>query len=122
MQDKNTLKSLIMEKKQIGHSTVLNFADIVDYQGGTIVSKGVVDEKTGRISLFAFAKGEKLSPHKAPFGALVQILDGEAEVIIDGTVFRVKKDESIIMPANIMHAVNARQSFKMLLTLIKSVD
>lgn len=111
-----------MEKKLINHTTILNFCNLVEYQEGTIVSKGVVDEKTGRISLFAFAKGEKLSPHKAPFDALVQILDGEAEIIIDNETFQIKNGESIIMPANIMHAVNAHQSFKMLLTLIKSVD
>ncbi|MEN8122040.1 MAG: cupin domain-containing protein [Bacteroidota bacterium] len=111
-----------MKKQTINHSTVLNFCEQVSYQKGTIVSKGIIDEKTGRISLFAFAKGEKLSPHKAPFDALVQILDGEAEIVIDDKAFKLKKGESIIMPANIMHAVNAHQSFKMLLSLIKSVD
>ena len=110
-----------MSDTQINHSIILNFTDLVDYQKGTIVSKGIIDEKTGRISLFAFAKGEKLSPHKAPFDALVQILDGEAEIVIDNQAFQLKKGESIIMPANIMHAVNAHQSFKMLLTLIKDL-
>jgi len=63
-----------------------------------------------------------LSPHKAPFDALVQILEGEAEIIINDEAYQVKTGESIIMPANIMHAVNAHHSFKMLLSLIKSVD
>jgi quercetin dioxygenase-like cupin family protein len=109
-----------MGEKSINHSEILDFCSLVDYQKGTIVSKGIIDDENGRVSLFAFAKGEKLSPHKAPFDALVQILEGEAEILIDNVPYAVKAGKSIIMPANIMHAVNAHQNFKMLLTLIKS--
>ncbi len=109
-----------MEEKKINSSEILDFCDLVQYQDGTIVSKSIMDEQNGRVSLFAFAKGEKLSPHKAPFDALVQVLEGEAEIIIDDKSYQVTAGKSIIMPANIMHAVNAHQNFKMLLTLIKS--
>ncbi len=109
-----------MEEKKVKLAEILDFCEIVQYQEGTIVSKGIMDDKNGRVSLFAFAKGEKLSPHKAPFDALVQILEGEAEIVIDDKPFNVAAGKSIIMPANIMHAVNAHQNFKMLLTLIKS--
>ncbi len=109
-----------MDNKIVNHSTILDFCELVQYQKGTIVSKGIIDDKNGRVSLFAFAKGEKLSPHKAPFDALVQVLEGEAEIIINEKSFKVSAGKSIIMPANIMHAVNAHQDFKMLLTLIKS--
>ncbi len=109
-----------MEEKKVKLAEILDFCELVQYQEGTIVSKSVLDDKNGRITLFAFAKGEKLSPHKAPFNALVQVLEGEAEIIIDGKSNNVSAGKSIIMPANIMHAVNAHQNFKMLLTLIKS--
>lgn len=109
-----------MEGKNMDTAKILDFCDIVQYQKGTIVSKGIMDDKNGRVSLFAFAKGEKLSPHKAPFDALVQVLEGEAEIVIDDKPFNISAGKSIIMPANIMHAVNAHQNFKMLLTLIKS--
>jgi quercetin dioxygenase-like cupin family protein len=109
-----------MKEKKIKPAEILDFCEIVQYQEGTIVSKGIIDDKNGRVSLFAFAKGEKLSPHKAPFDALVQVLEGEAEIVIDSKPFNVTAGKSIIMPANIMHAINAHQNFKMLLTLIKS--
>lgn len=109
-----------MEGKNMDTAKILDFCDIVQYQKGTIVSKGIMDDKNGRVSLFAFAKGEKLSPHKAPFDALVQVLEGEAEIVIDDKPFNISAGKYIIMPANIMHAVNAHQNFKMLLTLIKS--
>ncbi len=109
-----------MEEKNIKSAEILDFCEIVQFQEGTIVSKGIMDDKNGRVSLFAFAKGEKLSPHKAPFDALVQVLEGEAEIVIDDKPFNVAAGKSIIMPANIMHAINAYHNFKMLLTLIKS--
>ncbi|MDF1549634.1 MAG: cupin domain-containing protein [Bacteroidales bacterium] len=102
------------------HSKILNFKTLVAYSPGSIVSKSIMDDKAGRITLFAFDKGEKLSPHTTPFDALIQIVEGEGEIIIADKSFMVKEGESIIMPKSIMHAVNAHQQFKMLLTLIKS--
>jgi len=99
---------------------VLKFKEMVQYQDGSIVSKSIIDDKAGRITLFAFDEGEKLSPHTTPYDALIQIVEGEGEIIIDGNSFKLNEGESIILPKNIMHSVNAQQSFKMLLTLIKS--
>lgn len=109
-----------MDNQTINHSTILDFCKIVHYQKGTIVSKSIMDDKNGRVTLFAFAQGEKLSPHQAPFNALVQVLEGEAEIIIGDETFQLGVGKSIIMPANVVHAVNAHQDFKMLLTLIKN--
>jgi len=108
-----------MEIAQSLQSKVLKFKDLVEYSNGSIVSKSIMDDKVGRITLFSFDKGEKLSTHSSPFDALIQVLDGEAEVVIDNISYSLKEGESIIMPRNIMHAVNAKMPFKMLLTLIK---
>ncbi len=109
-----------MEYIETLHSKILTFKDLVQYQNGSIVSKTIMDDKAGRITLFAFDLGQKLSPHTTPYDALIQIVEGEGEVVIDSKPFHLKEGESIIMPKNIMHSVNATQSFKMLLTLIKS--
>ncbi len=99
---------------------VLNLADLVDYQEGAIVSRAIIDKETGTLTLFAFAEGQGLSEHTAPFDALVYLLDGEAEVIISGKNLRLKTGEVVIMPANKPHALKAIKGFKMLLAMIKS--
>lgn len=99
-----------------------NFADMISYQDGSVVSKTIIKKKTGTITLFAFDKEEALSEHTAPFDALVHIVDGEAEVSISGVWSSVKNGEMIIFPANIPHAVKAVSRFKMVLTMIKSEE
>ncbi len=98
----------------------LKLVDLVDYQKGSVVSRTVVDKKTGTITLFAFAEGQRLSEHTAPFDALVYILDGEAEVTISGKSLRLKEGEMVIMPANEPHALKAVKKFKMMLVMISS--
>ena len=100
-------------------ASVLNLKQSVDYSEGGIVSKQVVKNNSGNLTLFSFDKGQGLSLHTAPFDAVVQILDGEAEVILDGVPHLLKEGETIIMPANVPHALNAVERFKMLLTMIK---
>ncbi len=99
--------------------SVLNLAQLVDYSAGGVISKQVLKSNAGNITLFSFDKGQGLSEHTAPFDAMVQILDGEAEIKIGGTPFLVKQGESIIMPANVTHALHAVEKFKMLLTMIR---
>ena len=94
--------------------------DLVDYQDGSVVSRTIIDQKTGTLTLFAFAKGQGLSEHTAPFDALVYILDGEAEITISGKALHVKEGEMVIMPANEPHALTAIKNFKMMLVMIRS--
>jgi quercetin dioxygenase-like cupin family protein len=75
------------------------FAEMVDYQEGSVVSKTIIEKKTGTVTLFSFDKGQGLSEHTAPFDALVHVLDGEVEITISGKPYRVKSGERIIMPA-----------------------
>ena len=94
--------------------------DLVDYQEGSVVSRAIIDKKTGTVTLFAFDEGQGLSEHTTPFDALVYLLDGEAEIVISGKVLRLKEGEMIIMPANQPHALKAVKKFKMILTMIRS--
>ena len=100
-------------------SSIFIAAQSIVYATGAVVSKTIIKKPSGNITLFAFDKGEGLSEHSAPFDALVQLLDGSAEITIGGTPYNVKSGESIILPANIPHALKAITQFKMLLTMIK---
>jgi len=108
-----------METPLFNHSAVMNFTDKVDYSAEGIVSKRVIQKDKGNVTLFAFDKGQKLSEHSAPFDAMVQVLEGKAEIMINRVPFELTTGQAIIMPANIPHAVNAVEKFKMLLTMIK---
>ena len=105
--------------KKIVKQEVLSANNLIDYAEGGIVSKEFVHSHAGSITLFAFDEGQKLSEHTAPFDAVVQVLDGEAQITIGGNPYLVRKGESIIMPANVSHALQAVEQFKMLLTMIK---
>ncbi len=95
-------------------------AGLVDYQQGSVVSRAILNKKTGTVTLFAFDEGQGLSEHTAPFDALVYILDGEAEITISGKAVRPKKGEMVIMPAGEPHSLKAVRRFKMLLVMIRS--
>ncbi|MBM2815944.1 MAG: hypothetical protein HW421_2706 [Ignavibacteria bacterium] len=101
-------------------SQIFELAGMIAYQTGAVVSRTILKKSTGTVTLFAFDKGEALSEHTAPFDAMVNIIDGEAEVIISGVSFNLKQGEMIIMPANEPHAVKATEQFKMVLIMIKS--
>jgi len=108
-----------MKQDEFSKGTVFQFPLKVDYSSGGIVSKNVIKKESGNVSLFAFDKGEGLSEHTAPFDALVQVIEGNAEIIIEGESFRLGSGDSIIMPASIPHAVKAPEKFKMVLTMIR---
>ncbi len=100
----------------------LNLKSLVEYQKHSVVSKQILNKKTGTLTLFAFDKGEGLSEHTAPYDASVLILDGKAEVTIGGKRHTLKSGEMIIMPANVPHSLKAVQPFKMLLIMIRSAE
>jgi len=109
-----------MESNEFEKAKVFSFNDSVEYASGGILSKTVLKKETGNISLFSFARGETLSEHTAPFDAMIEVVDGQGEVTIGGKPFILKAGETIIMPANVAHAVKAVEKFKMVLTMIKS--
>ena len=93
--------------------------ELIAYQEQSIVSHMLIDRPAGTVTLFAFAAGQGLSEHTAPFDALVQVLDGDAEIAIAGAPSRLQAGDFVIMPAGIPHAVKSISAFKMLLTMIK---
>ncbi|MFH1620434.1 MAG: cupin domain-containing protein [bacterium] len=99
---------------------VIKTGDFVGYKDGSVISRTLIDKKTGTVTFFSFDKGEGLSEHTAPYDALVHILDGEADITISGRHHRVKAGEMIIMPADKPHALRAVKKFKMELVMIRS--
>ena len=93
---------------------------LIEYQVGSVVSRTIIDKPAGSITLFAFDKEQGLSEHTAPFDAMVDVIDGEAEVTISGKPMTVKQGEMVVMPANKPHALKAFRRFKMMLVMIKS--
>ena len=108
-----------MENEKIEPGTPFAFSDSISYQTDGIVSKRIIQKEKGNITLFAFDAGQKLSEHTAPFDALVQVMAGSAEIVIGGKPNQLAAGQSIIMPANVPHAVNANERFIMLLTMIR---
>jgi quercetin dioxygenase-like cupin family protein len=100
--------------------TVQNLSDMLLVQSGAVVSKTIVNQKTGTITLFAFGEGEGLSEHAAPYDAYVEVVEGDLEITISGHPYTLAKGDMIIMPANEPHALKAISAVKMLLVMIRS--
>jgi quercetin dioxygenase-like cupin family protein len=99
---------------------VLDLADIIGYQDGSVVSRTIAEKGAGTITVFAFDEGEGLSEHTAPFDAVLQVVDGEARITISGNDYDVAAGQMIIMPANEPHSVRAVKKFKMLLVMLRA--
>jgi len=99
---------------------VLRLDDAIAYQAGAIVSRKLASAPGGNVTLFAFDAGEELSEHSTPHTALLQVLDGEAEIRIDGLAHRVSAGEAIVLPPGHPHAVKATGRFRMLLAMLKA--
>ena len=108
------------DQTSTGTAEVKQLSELLQYQDGSIVSRVLLKNKGGTATLFAFAAGEGLSEHTAPFDALVVALDGEAEIQIADETFTVRQGETITLPANRPHAVRATSRFKMLLIMIRT--
>jgi quercetin dioxygenase-like cupin family protein len=98
----------------------VSLAGLVTVQPDAVVSKTIIDKKVGTVTVFAFDAGQGLSEHTAPYDALIQVLEGEVEILIADAPYRVKQGEFIILPAHKPHALNGVSAFKMLLTMIRA--
>ncbi len=98
----------------------INLKEYIEYSSGAVVSKTLKEGSCGTITLFAFDAGQGLSEHSAPFDAIVQVIEGEGKIIIQGEEYDLKEGEMIIMPAKVPHAVRALRRFKMLLTMLRA--
>jgi quercetin dioxygenase-like cupin family protein len=110
---------LAPETSALPPAAPVDVAALVAYQPGGVVSRTLVKKTGGTITVFAFDQGQALSEHTAPFDALVQVLDGEVELVIGGQRVPARAGHTVLMPANVPHAVNATRRFKMLLTMVR---
>jgi quercetin dioxygenase-like cupin family protein len=106
--------------KGIAGGQVTKLAELIGYQTGAVVSREIVKWPTGNITIFSFDEGQGLSEHKTPFDALVQVLEGEVEISIEGKPYHVESGEIILMPAQKLHALKAIKRLKMILTMLRS--
>ncbi len=111
---------LIKDHKDDLKGVPLKAKDLVKYDKGAVVSRTIIEKNTGTVTIFSFDKGQGLSEHTAPFDALVEILDGEAEIFVAGKINKVQAGEFIIMPAGKPHSLKAVKKFKMALIMIRS--
>ena len=100
--------------------SVCTLKDSIDYSNGATVSKIIAKNKNGSTTLFSFDKGQNLSEHTAPFEAIAMIIDGKCEITIDNKPHSLSEGQMIKLPANIPHALEATEAFKMVLIMIKS--
>ncbi|MGB2600659.1 MAG: cupin domain-containing protein [Candidatus Omnitrophota bacterium] len=101
-------------------SKTLDLKALIDYQDGAVVSRTLIDKGEGTVTLFAFDEGQGLSEHTAPFDAMVQVIDGNAEINIASQQYNISAGQMIIMPADKPHSLKAPEKFKMILTMIRS--
>jgi quercetin dioxygenase-like cupin family protein len=114
------MTSTTESRSEIAGAQALPLLGLVNYQNGSVVSRVVLKREKGNITIFAFDEGQGLSEHTSPFDALVQAIEGEAEVTVSGKPIALKAGEVVLLPAEKPHAVKATTRFKMLLTLVRS--
>ena len=98
---------------------VLKLADLVGYQCDAIVSRTLISKSGGTITMFAFAAGQGLSEHTAPFDALVCVLEGDCKLTLGGKVLKLSAGEIVLMPANVPHALESLSHLKMMLVMLR---
>ncbi len=108
-----------MKKNVDIRGKIFTLQDFVEYQAAAVVSREILNRKTGTVTVFSFGKGEGLSEHTAPFDALVYVVDGKVNISISGKTRLVKKGEFIILPAGRPHALKGAGRFKMLLVMLR---
>ncbi len=109
-------------KREMPAAEAVSVAGLVNYQDGAVVSRTLIQRPAATITLFAFDEGQGLSEHTAPFDALAQVLEGEAEITVCGKPMLTRAGHAVLMPAKQPHALKALTRFKMLLTMIRSQE
>jgi quercetin dioxygenase-like cupin family protein len=107
-------------KREMPIAEVVRLIELVNYQEGAVVSRTLVSRTAATVTLFAFDEGQGLSEHTAPFDAVAQLLEGEAEITISGKPLLTTAGEAVLMPAHQSHSLKALTKFKMLLLMIRS--
>jgi quercetin dioxygenase-like cupin family protein len=109
-----------MDTTEIEKAKALIIVEIIEYIPNSVVIKTIMKKTTGNVSVVSFDTGEAMAEKKVPYDTFVQIIDGKAEVVIDGTSHVLNTGQAIIIPANTSNTVKANERFKMISTIIKS--
>ena len=107
-------------KRKLAAAKAWTLAELISCAPGSVVSRTLAENAAGTVTLFAFDAGQGLSEHSAPYDALIQVLDGEAQLKIGGKAVLARAGQLVVMPSNIPHAVHAVKKFKMLLTMLRA--
>ncbi len=113
------MSSTTITRSEIAGAEALPLLGLVNYQEGSVVSRVVLKRAKGNVTIFAFDEGQGLSEHTSPFDALVQAVEGEAEITVTGKPIAVKTGDVVLLPAEKPHGVKATTRFKMMLTMIQ---
>ena len=114
------MSSTTTGRLEIAEAQAFPLLGLVNYQEGSVVSRVILKRDKGNVTVFAFDEGQGLSEHTSPFDALVQAIEGEAEVTVAGKPIALRAGEVVLLPAEKPHAVKATARFKMVLTMIRS--
>lgn len=114
------MSSTTIARSEIAGAEAFSLSGLVNYQDGSVVSRVILKRDKGNVTIFAFDEGQGLSEHTSPFDALVQAVEGEAEITVSGKPIALKPGEVVLLPADKPHAVRAIARFKMVLTMIRS--
>ena len=114
------MSSTTIARSEIVGAEAIPLLGLVNYQEGSVVSRVVLKRDKGNVTIFAFDEGQGLSEHTSPFDALVQAIEGDAEVTVAGKPIGLKTGDVVLLPAEKPHAVRATTRFKMVLTMIRS--
>jgi len=109
-----------MEVAEIEKAKVHVTVDIIEYLPDAVVSRTIIRKTTGSVTATSFASGEEWPEKIYPFDTFIQIIDGEAEIIINEQSHILKTGDGIVIPAHAPHCFNAMKQFKMISTVIKS--
>lgn len=109
-----------MNNYEIKKAEPLILVEIIEYESNSVIMKTLIKKSTGNISVLSLDMGEGLGERISPFDTFAQIIDGRAEIVIDGKYHLLNTGQSIIIPANALNSINANERFKMILTVIKS--
>ena len=110
----------IADQSEIEKSKSHIVVEIIEYLPNAVVTKTIIKKLTGNVTVSSVDAGEELAEKSLPFDTYIQIIDGNAELVINKKVFSLKLGDGIIIPAHAKHNFNAREQFKMISTVIKS--
>ncbi|HBB91926.1 MAG: cupin [Bacteroidetes bacterium GWF2_49_14] len=108
-----------MDTAELEKSKVHITVEIIEYIANSVVIKTILKKSTGNITVMSFDNGEGLGEKTTPFDTFVQIIDGQADIVINGESNLLATGESIVIPAHAPNFVNPNGRFKMIQTVIK---